>query len=291
MARHRSPAGAEDAGLHGDVAHVRRRRRLRRGVYLLPSAFTMGNIFLGFWAIVDGLRGEFGIAALAVFGAGLLDGVDGRIARLTGTESEFGKEFDSLADVITFGVTPALLAYLWGLQEFPRVGWLVPLYFVVCGATRLARFNVQTKVADSRYFAGLPIPAAAGTVVSVLFYYPDREWRTWLSAAVLVGMAIVGTLMVSTFRYRSFKKLDLRQRRSYRAVLPLALIVLLIALRPHLVLMIIALSYAASGPLEWAVQRLRGGHRPPAVDVATVEAAPAGAASAGRVHPPPEDRL
>lgn len=285
MARHPSPVAAD--GSKGETRP--RRRRLRRGVYLLPSAFTMGNIFLGFWAVISGLRGNFGVGALAVFGAGLLDAVDGRIARLTGTESEFGKEFDSLADVITFGMTPALLAFLWGLNEFPRLGWLVPLFFVVCGATRLARFNVQTKVADSRYFAGLPIPAAAGTVVSVLFFDPDREWRSWIAGAVLVGMAIVGALMVSTFRYRSFKKLDLRQRRSYRIALLLVTVLVLIAWKPHIFLCAFALVYAASAPLEWAFHRMRGTHRlpPPPADSAIAHEP----LLERRPPTPPEDRL
>ena len=254
MARRPSPAGAD-----GPRA-VARRGRLRRGIYLLPSAFTMGNIFLGFWSIVLGLRGRFDIAALAVAGAAILDGIDGRIARMTGTESDFGREFDSLADVITFGVAPALLAFLWGLQEFPRLGWLVPLFFVVCGATRLARFNVQTKVHDKRYFAGLPIPAAAGTVVAVLFFDPDRDWRTWMAAGLLVAMAFIGFLMVSTIRYRSFKQVDLRRRRSYRMVLLLVLVLVLIALDPHVALVVLAITYTASGPLEWAISRLRGSH-------------------------------
>jgi CDP-diacylglycerol--serine O-phosphatidyltransferase len=262
MARRPLPTGAE-----GPRA-VARRRRLQRGIYLLPSAFTMGNIFLGFWSIILGLRGEFGVAALAIAGAGVLDGVDGRIARLTGTESDFGREFDSLADVVTFGVAPALLAFFWGLHEFPRVGWLVPLFFVVCGATRLARFNVQTKVADKRFFAGLPIPAAAGTVASVLFFDPDREWRTWMAGALLVAMALVAALMVSTVRYRSFKQVDLRRRRSYRAALVLAVVLVLIALDPHVALVVLACTYTASGPLEWMFHRLRGrrGPEPPATD-------------------------
>jgi len=254
MARRPSLTGAD-----GPRA-VARRRRLQRGIYLLPSAFTMGNIFLGFWSIILGLRGHFDIAALAVAGAAVVDGIDGRIARLTGTESEFGREFDSLADVITFGVAPALLAFFWGLQEFPRVGWLVPLFFVVCGATRLARFNVQTKVHDKRYFAGLPIPAAAGTVASVLFFDPERDWRTWMAMALLVAMVLIASLMVSTIRYRSFKQVDLRRRRSYRAALILALILVLIAWNPHVVLVVLAITYTLSGPIEWAVSRLRG-HR------------------------------
>jgi CDP-diacylglycerol--serine O-phosphatidyltransferase len=233
-------------------------RRVRRGIYLLPSLFTMGNIFLGFWAVVQGLRGNFGPAALAVMVAGVLDTVDGRIARMTGTESEFGKELDSLADVLTFGSAPALLAFLWGLHEFPRVGWLAPLFFVVCCATRLARFNVQTKVVDSRFFAGLPTPAAAATVVSVLFFDPDRDWRTWMAGSLLVLMPLVALLMVSTFRYRSSKQLDFRRRRSYRSVLVPLAILLLIVWRPQIVLLALSLVYAASGPVEWLVHRARG---------------------------------
>ena len=239
---------------------VFRRRRLQRGIYLLPSAFTMGNIFLGFWSIILGLRGHFDWSAIAVASAAVLDALDGRIARLTGTESEFGREFDSLADVITFGVAPALLAFFWGLQEFPRVGWLVPLFFVVCGATRLARFNVQTKVHDKRFFAGLPIPAAAGTIASVLFFDPERDWRTWMAAGLMVAMVFIALLMVSTIRYRSFKQIDLRRRRSYRALVVIGIVLALIAWNVHVALVIVAISYTLSGPLEWVVSRLRG-HR------------------------------
>ena len=254
------------------------RQRLRRGIYLLPSLFTTGNIFLGFYAVVRGLRGDFGHAALLVFAAAMLDAIDGRIARMTGTESDFGRELDSLADVLTFGMAPALLAFLWGLNEFPRVGWLVPLFFVVCGATRLARFNVQTKVADKRYFAGLPIPAAAGTVTAVLFFDPERDWRTWMAVFLLVLMACVAFLMVSTFRYRSFKQVDLGRRRSYRAVLLPAIILLLIAWKPQIVLATLALAYAASGPLEWLVGRVRGSRstEPPPLPAAGPPEGPGG---------------
>ena len=289
MARRPSPAGADGTRAESPRA-VARRRRLRRGIYLLPSAFTMGNIFLGFWAIVLGLRGRFDVAALAVAGAAVLDGIDGRIARLTNTESDFGREFDSLADVITFGVTPALLAFLWGLQEFPRLGWLVPLFFVVCGATRLARFNVQTKVHDKRFFAGLPIPAAAGTVGSVLFFDPDRDWRTWMAVGLLVAMALIGFLMVSTIRYRSFKQLDLRRRRSYRLLLLFGVVLLLLAWKPHEALVVLAITYTASGPVEWAISRLRGSRRPPEGDAGAppnVETSRADAPPSSAEPPPP----
>ncbi|HEX2162973.1 MAG TPA: CDP-diacylglycerol--serine O-phosphatidyltransferase [Thermoanaerobaculia bacterium] len=241
-----------------------RHEQPRRGVYLLPSLFTIGNMLLGFYAMVLGFRGFvdggselFGWGALLIFAAGIVDGFDGRIARLTGTESDFGREYDSLADVITFGVAPALLTYFWGLHELGRPGWLVPLFFMVCCATRLARFNVQTRVVDSRFFVGLPTPAAAGTICSILFFAPDREWRTWMEALVLVSLAVVGTLMVSTFRYRSFKQFDLRRRWSYRALVPVAAVVLVTALAPRAFFLAVAVLYTLSGPAAWLWGRLR----------------------------------
>lgn len=251
-------------------------RRLRRGAYLLPSLFTIGNMLLGFYAIVLGLRQEFRIAALLVFIAAILDTLDGRIARMTGTESEFGKEYDSLADVVTFGAAPALLTYLWGLRPFDRDAWLIPLFYMVCAATRLARFNVQTKVVDSRYFVGLPVPAAAGTICSILFFAPDNHsgdglpaWmrqlvdpealRVWMQVLVATALLLIGVLMVSTFRYYSFKKFDLRQRWSFRALIPIAAIVLVIYYIPHAFFLALAVTYTLSAPLSWLLGRLRGG--------------------------------
>jgi CDP-diacylglycerol---serine O-phosphatidyltransferase len=245
-----------------------RRARMRRGVYLLPSLFTIGNMMLGFYAVVLGFRGFeaggnglFGVGALLVFAAAIIDGLDGRIARLTNTESDFGREYDSLADVITFGVAPALLAFFWGLHDLGRVGWLVPLFFMVCCATRLARFNVQTRVVDSRYFVGLPTPAAAGAICSILFFAPDRAWRTWVELLMLVALAAVGLLMVSTFRYRSFKKFDLRRRWSYRALVPVAAVVLVTTLAPRAFFLAVAVLYTLSGPVGWLWGRVtrRGG--------------------------------
>jgi CDP-diacylglycerol---serine O-phosphatidyltransferase len=254
--------------------------RVRRGAYLLPSLFTIGNILMGFYAIVLGLRsaglwsaptpiGDDGIpagpphnyfarAALLVFSAGILDGLDGRIARAIGTESDFGKEYDSLADVFTFGVAPALLTYLWGLWEWGRVGWLVPFFYLVCTATRLARFNVQTKVVDSRFFVGLPTPAAAGAICSILFYAPrSGDWKTWMQVLVLAALLLIGALMVSTFRYHSFKQLDLRKRWSYRAFVPIAAIVLVIVIEPRATFLAIAVLYTLSGPAGALLRRLR----------------------------------
>ena len=259
-------------------------RRTRRGAYLLPSLFTIGNMLLGFYAVVLGLRSAglvgdgqpvpteplFGRAALCVFMAGLLDGLDGRLARMTGTESEFGREYDSLADVVTFGMAPALLTYLWGIKNLGRDAWVLPAFYLVCMATRLARFNVQTvKVIDSRHFAGLPAPAAAATLCSLLFVAPGAvpywvldpalyaQWRTWMQFVVAGALALVGVLMVSTFRYPSFKKIDLRKRWSYRAAVPLAAALLVIVYLPRAIFLVISILYTLSAPSAALVRRLR----------------------------------
>ncbi len=209
-----------------------RRERARRRAYLLPSVFTVANMLLGFYAVVLGLHGRFETAALLIFAAAILDSLDGRIARMTGTESDFGREYDSLADLVTFGMAPALLAYLWGLEELGRAGWLAPLFFLVCAATRLARFNVQTRMVDKRYFVGLPSPAAAGALASILFVVPDRDWKPWFNLLLMGVLLALAMLMVSTFRYPSCKQVDLRRGWTYRVVLPIAAVVLLAAYEP-----------------------------------------------------------
>lgn len=273
----------------------RNRQRLRRGAYLLPSLVTIGNMLLGFYAVVMAFRGSqvaatgaadayFARAALAVFIAAILDTLDGKIARMMGTDSEFGREYDSLADLFTFGAAPALMTHFWGLDSFGRIGWLVPLYFMVCTATRLARFNVQARVVDSRYFVGLPSPAAAGTVCSLLFYVPGPEWRELWAALLFATLIVAGSLEVSTFRFWSLKQIDFRRRWSYRAALPLALIILVIALEPTAVFVVVAVVYAASGPVSWLAGRLRRGgdvhsEREPGPGDAAQGRAPSGSSS------------
>lgn len=232
------------------------RRRLRRGAYLLPSLFTIGNIFLGFWATILALRGRFELAGALLIIAAVTDFLDGKIARMTGTESDFGREFDSIADALTFGMAPALCAWAWGLSEFQRAGWLVPIFYVVCTCVRLARFNVQASHVDSRWFVGLPSPAAAGTIASILLVGVEPGWRSWYAAGMAGLLVALGLLMVSTFRFWSLKALDFRQRRSYRMALPLAGVVLVLAFWPSLFLPGFALAYTASGPLSWLLGRL-----------------------------------
>lgn len=230
--------------------------RMRKGVYLLPSLFTFGNIILGFYACVRGLRGDFQTAAILIVIAGFLDAFDGRIARMSKTESAFGKEFDSLADVITFGLAPALLAHLWGLQHFGRIGWLIPVFYLLCAATRLARFNVQSRSVDSRFFVGLPTPPAAAATASLFYYLSPASTNLWPDALMMGALIFHGALMVSTFRYLSFKRFDLTQRWSYRNAVVLGAFVLLVVYNPPAVLFSAAVAYVFSGPVGWVVTRI-----------------------------------
>ena len=226
------------------------RRKLRRGIYLLPTSFTTGSLCCGFYSLIESSRGNYKMAALLIIVAGVLDGLDGRIARLTGTTSEFGVEFDSMADISSFGIAPAFLAYEWALQSFHRVGWLIAFLFVACAATRLARFNIQHGSSDKRFFAGLPSPAAAGVVASVGLAFPNPP--TQLGFSVLIGVLVAATalLMVSHIRYRSFKSLDLKSPRSYLSVVAIALVFVAVLVHRRS-LMLIAGLYLLSGPAAW----------------------------------------
>ena len=233
------------------------RERLARGVFVLPTLFTVGNLFCGYLSIWGSIRGTFEVAAILIIAAAVLDGLDGRIARLTNSASAFGEEYDSLADLVSFGVAPAVLAYSWGLSDFHRLGWMASFLFVVCGSMRLARFNIQTKVTDKRYFVGLPIPAAAGTLVTIVLATPDRlVSRLWM-AGLLVLTVVLSYLMISTIRYRSFKDLDLKRRRPAWILPAIALFFAVIAYRPKIALLVLALTFAASGPVTRLLSLLR----------------------------------
>jgi CDP-diacylglycerol--serine O-phosphatidyltransferase len=242
---------------------LERARPFRRGASILPSLFTTGNLFLGFWSIVKTLDGRFAEAAPLIGGAVILDMLDGRIARLTNTQSEFGAEYDSLSDAVSFGVAPALLAYCWALQTVPRAGWPAAFLFLACGVLRLARFNVQKHVVDARFFVGLPIPAGAAQLAAIVFVLPDRPTEHWQAVAVLALVVALAFLMVSTFRYRSFKGVDLRRRRSYISVLGIALLFLLVATQPEASLLAATSLYTLSGPLGAAASFLRRRDDPP----------------------------
>jgi CDP-diacylglycerol--serine O-phosphatidyltransferase len=232
-------------------------RRFRRGVYLLPSMFTMANLFCGYACIVYAMRGEFDIAAPFIGFAMVLDMLDGRIARMTGATSDFGIELDSLADVVSFGMAPAILSFTWGLQPLGRWGWAVGFVFVAAAALRLARFNVQVGSTDKRYFVGMPSPAAAAVPAATVFAYP-YGFTTSPEALPVIAMVLVpALLMVSTVRFRSFKEFDLNARRSYSVLLLVAVGLALIAAQPEYLLVVLAYGYLGMALSEFAWTRLR----------------------------------
>src|SRR5687767_15087102 len=232
-------------------------RRLRRGVYLLPSMFTVGNMFCGYACIVHAMRGEFQIAAPFIGFAMVLDMLDGRIARMTGTSSDFGIELDSLADVISFGMAPAILSFSWGLQPLGRLGWAVGFLFVAAAALRLARFNIQAGSVDKRYFVGMPSPAAAAVPAATVFAYPYGLHDAREALPALLMVLVPALLMVSTIRFRSFKTFDLQNPRSFRILIPFAAFLFLLVTHPRLVLVVLAYGYLASAFIGMAWSRMR----------------------------------
>jgi CDP-diacylglycerol--serine O-phosphatidyltransferase len=234
----------------------RHSRRIRRGVFLLPSAFTLANLFCGYACVVYATRGEFETAAAFVGLAYIFDMLDGRIARMTGTATEFGLQFDSLADVVSFGVAPAILVFGWGLAPLGRLGWVAGFIYVTAAAVRLARFNIQ-HVTDKRFFVGLPSPAAAGVLASTVYAFPDGNHFYGEAVPVLAVVLIPAFLMVSTIRFRSFKTIDLKQRRSPTVLILLALCLGAIVTHPRQVLIALAYVYLLSAFGEMAVTRLR----------------------------------
>jgi len=257
----RAPGFSRQARVAGD----RSRRQFRRGVYLLPSVFTLGNMFCGYACIVYAMRGDYETAAPLLVAAFVLDALDGRIARLMGAASPFGVEFDSLADVISFGLAPAVLTFTWGLSSLGRLGWAAGFLFVTAGAMRLARFNIQVQ-ADKRYFVGMPIPAAAGVPAMTVYFFPDGLTQYYFAIPALAVVIVPALLMVSTIRYRSFKNIDLQTRRSYKVLLALSAVLVAIATHPKLTLMVIAYTYLLSGPVEMIVTRFRRRGSGPAPD-------------------------
>lgn len=222
----------------------------RRGIYLLPNLFTTAALFGGFYAIVAAMGGRFESAAAAIFVAMVLDGADGRIARMTNTESAFGAEYDSLSDVISFGLAPALVAYEWSLQGLGKVGWLAAFFYAAATALRLARFNTQIGTTDKRYFQGLPCPAAAAVVAGLVWVATDFDVPgESLIPATMAVTVFTGVLMVSNIRFYSFKELDLRGRVPFVSILVVLLLFVLVSTDPPLVLFLGFLGYAASGPV------------------------------------------
>ncbi|HUF46158.1 MAG TPA: CDP-diacylglycerol--serine O-phosphatidyltransferase [Vicinamibacterales bacterium] len=240
-------------------------RRRRRGIFLLPSIVTVGNMFCGWACVVFAMRGELATAAPFIGIAIVLDMLDGRIARLTNTTSAFGVEFDSLADVISFGLAPAVLAFAWGLSDLGRLGWAAGFIYLTAAAMRLARFNIQSAAqGDKRFFIGMPTPAAAGVVASTVFAVPLPLEGYPQALAALAVMLGPGALMVSTIRFRSFKTINFGWGRSYMPLFIFAVIISLIATEPRVTLVVIAYAYVLSAFIEWGLGRLRAHREPPA---------------------------
>lgn len=230
----------------------------RRGIYLLPNLFTTAALFAGFYAIVSAMNGRYEPSAIAIFVALILDGMDGRIARLTNTQSDFGAEYDSLADMISFGLAPALVVYEWSLSTLGKVGWLAAFLYTAAAALRLARFNTQVGIADKRYFQGLASPSAAAIVAGLVWLGDDLHMRgPDLSYAALGVTVLVGILMVSNLRYHSFKALDLKERMPFFKAIVIVLMFVLIAMHPPQILFALFLGYAVSGPLLTLAQLRR----------------------------------
>jgi CDP-diacylglycerol--serine O-phosphatidyltransferase len=234
----------------------------RRGVYLLPNIFTMGALFAGFYAVVAAMNGHFENAAIAVFVAQFLDGMDGRVARITNTQSAFGAQLDSLADMVSFGVAPALVVFSWGLGPLGRLGWALAFIYVAGAALRLARFNTQIETADNRFFSGLASPPAAALIASMVWLGVDSGMQGdtlpySLSVAAGIITALVGVLMVTNIPYHSFKGVDFKGRVPFVMALLIPLLIAIIFIDPPLVLLAIAGTYAISGPLQQAWSKLR----------------------------------
>lgn len=231
---------------------LRRRRGIKRGIYVLPNLCTTANLFCGFFSVMATLEGKFVQASLAILAGGIFDFLDGRVARLTNAESEFGIEYDSLVDLASFGLAPGILIYYWSLSGFHRMGWLVAFLFFACGALRLARFNVQIDNVEKNFFQGLPIPSAAYLIATTVIFHdflfdgllPQRSY--W----VLATVTLLALLMVSTIRYRSFKSVDFHSRWPFFSLVVVVATIFVIASAPQITLFGLVLAYVLSGVAE-----------------------------------------
>ena len=237
----------------------------RKGIYLLPNLLTTGALFAGFYSIVAAIDGHFQAAAWAIYIAMFLDGMDGRVARMTSTASDFGKEYDSLADMVSFGVAPAIVTYQWGVERLAeygaiwgRLGWLAAFLYAAAAAFRLARFNTDGAGHDQRHFQGLPSPPAAAAVVSMVWVstFYQIEGLVALVAGITIT-AVAGLFMMSRFRYRSFKDVSPGRRVRFANLLLIPLVIIVIAIEPPLMLFSLFVIFACSGPIEWLWRRRR----------------------------------
>ena len=232
-------------------------KKPHRGIYLLPNLFTTAALFCGFYGIVASINAQFETAAISIFIAMVLDGIDGRVARLTNTQSDFGAEFDSLADMVSFGLAPALIVYLWTLSNLGKLGWLVSFIYVACAALRLARFNTQASHSDKRYFQGLASPAAAAVVAGLIWNGEAIKEHISMPTLQYVALAVTlisGLLMVSNVRYHSFKGVNWRSKVPFVTILMFVFALVFVSAEPALILFVIFFVYALSGPVLTLIQ-------------------------------------
>jgi CDP-diacylglycerol--serine O-phosphatidyltransferase len=233
-----------------------RQASMKKGIYILPNLFTTASLFCGFYSLIASVQADYSKAAISIIVAFFFDGLDGKIARFTNTTSKFGAEYDSLSDLVAFGLAPAILVYTWALTPFGRYGWLAAFLFVVCGALRLARFNIQIGIIESKVFNGLPIPGAAAVVATAvwLFFYLGGKGQL-NHIAILVGIVALSLLMVSNIKYYSFKDLNIFSKKPFVTLVLIILILVVVVLEPQVMFFTIALAYSLSGPF-WALAKL-----------------------------------
>ena len=232
-------------------------RPARKGIYLLPNLLTTGALFAGFYAVLSGFSGQYEWAAMAIFAAMIFDGLDGRVARMTNTQSDFGVQYDSLSDMVSFGVAPAVVAYGWGVSSLGKLGLAAAFVYASCAALRLARFNVQASSSDGKVFTGLPSPVAAALVAGFVWSVYDLSTSLWLSSLGAVITAIAGLLMVSNFKYPSFKELDMRGKVPFVVILSAVMGFVVITIDPPRILFAMALTFAFSAPLMVLYKAIR----------------------------------
>jgi CDP-diacylglycerol--serine O-phosphatidyltransferase len=230
-------------------------KRIGMYVYILPNMMTIANLFCGFYSILLTFAGEYKTAAIAIVIAAIFDQLDGRLARLTRATSQFGAELDSLCDAVSFGMAPALLMYQWAMLPFGRLGMMAAFLFAACAVLRLARFNVQVGVVEKNYFQGLPVPMAAGIVASAFLAFEDMAWVGKGNKSLLFMMILLALVMVSNFRYRSFKDIDLKRRLPFRYLILGLIVLFLVALRPEVMLFVLFFGYASTGAI-FGIMRL-----------------------------------
>jgi len=242
---------AKGGTIVGRKKRTDKKMKIKKGIYIIPSLLTTGNVFCGFYAIVAIVNNQFYHAAVAIIIAAIFDGLDGRISRMTDSSSDFGLEYDSLADLISFGIAPALLTYVWVLKPFGRIGWMAAFLFVICGVLRLARYNTKSPIIRDNYFRGLPIPAAAGVIASLVIMTKDILSIERTEPLIMVIIVyLLAFLMVSNIRYRSLKELELKKRKPFNILVFSILFIYIIATIPEIMIFLITVLYALSGPVE-----------------------------------------